>query len=360
MKPQPKRTTTQQGLGKVTGEPRRNSERTRVDEMLEESARISRPITAPQIDAPPPNGSLPGDGPAPRHTRAIESGLTPARRQTLDLDGAPATARSSSFEPAPPASERGREAGPVLAPLPAAAASAPALADSKPPKSQPIDRVERADRGERVEREERSTSSRAPIDVTHVDTDRLQKPGSGTSVKPASARPVAGRFDADEKATGTRRTAAADARTGSRTVDGRPVGNSSNSSPPRSASTRPTRSSVRPPSGRPARTSTRPPAPRETPPVARSRRPSIREDDVGAALKRGPSAAPSAGQVVPRLLLSKAEIAAAPIDHRAGFLLAHIDGVTSVQGLVDIAGMAENEVQEILDRLRRLGIVAIR
>lgn len=67
-----------------------------------------------------------------------------------------------------------------------------------------------------------------------------------------------------------------------------------------------------------------------------------------------------AGRAVPRITKTKPEIAAAPIDHRAGFLLAHIDGKTSVQGLVDIAGMPEDEVHETLERLRRLGIVAIR
>jgi hypothetical protein len=77
-------------------------------------------------------------------------------------------------------------------------------------------------------------------------------------------------------------------------------------------------------------------------------------------LREAAGAGGSSSRSVPRLLKSKAEIAAAPIDHRAGFLLAHIDGTTSVQGLVDIAGMAENEVHEILERLRRLGIVAIR
>jgi hypothetical protein len=49
-----------------------------------------------------------------------------------------------------------------------------------------------------------------------------------------------------------------------------------------------------------------------------------------------------------------------PPPSTTGFLLAHIDGVTSVQGLVDIAAMPENEVHAILERLLRLGIVALR
>lgn len=85
---------------------------------------------------------------------------------------------------------------------------------------------------------------------------------------------------------------------------------------------------------------------------------SIREDNVGGAVKA--DAVHAGGRAVPKLLKTKAEIAAAPIDHRAGFLLAHVDGVTTVAGLVDICGMTEDEVNEILDRLRRLGIVAVR
>jgi hypothetical protein len=94
--------------------------------------------------------------------------------------------------------------------------------------------------------------------------------------------------------------------------------------------------------------------------ATRSGRPAIRQDDVGSAVRRAPLAHLASARAVPRVIRSKAEIAAAPIDHRAGFLLAHIDGVTSVQGLVDIAGMAEGEVHEILERLCRLGIVALR
>ena len=92
---------------------------------------------------------------------------------------------------------------------------------------------------------------------------------------------------------------------------------------------------------------------------ARSKRVSIREDNVGQRVN-DVDAIGVASRCVPRILKSKAELAAAPIDHRAGFLLAHIDGVTSVTGLVDITGMSEEEVDQILERLRRLGIVAVR
>jgi hypothetical protein len=87
---------------------------------------------------------------------------------------------------------------------------------------------------------------------------------------------------------------------------------------------------------------------------------SIREDHVGEGVSRAPVAVDGPGRLVPKLVKTRSEIAAAPIDHRAGFLIAHVDGVTTVQGLVDIAGMPEEEVQEILERLRRLGIVTLR
>ncbi len=90
-------------------------------------------------------------------------------------------------------------------------------------------------------------------------------------------------------------------------------------------------------------------------------RQSIRIDDVGeVAVYSVANAVGAPGRQIPKIVRSSSEIAAAPIDHRAGFLLAHIDGVTSVQGLVDIAGMPENEVHEIVERLCRLGIVALR
>ena len=105
-------------------------------------------------------------------------------------------------------------------------------------------------------------------------------------------------------------------------------------------------------------------APPKSEPVTDTRRRTLSRDPiavdhVGKAVNI-PDAVGVAGRSVPKIVRSKEEIAAAPIDHRAGFLLAHIDGVTTVQGLIDIAGMAEEDVHEILERLRRLGILTIR
>ena len=59
----------------------------------------------------------------------------------------------------------------------------------------------------------------------------------------------------------------------------------------------------------------------------------------------------------PRLLKTRAELAAAPIDHRDAFVLSLLDGKTSVQGVVDLAAMPDGEVLGILERLAKLGIV---
>jgi hypothetical protein len=113
----------------------------------------------------------------------------------------------------------------------------------------------------------------------------------------------------------------------------------------------------------PARPDTRPPpsAPRtDTRRRSLADRPAVSVDHVGAVVGRASLPQMFIGKAVPRVVRSRAEIGAAPIDHRAGFLLAYIDGATTVQGLIDIDVMPEREVHEILDRLRRLGIVAIR
>jgi hypothetical protein len=301
-----------------------------------------------------------------------------------------------------------------------------ARADSAPPQRAPLERVER--------------ESSPPTEHRTERVDLLLDHGSPSRSAPARSRPVtirsdgrdddasssspAAAFKSGETGTGTR--AALGARTGSRTVDGKPIGGArgdgaaseapagrtptnrvasrasarpssrppignNRPAPPRSASSAappsgraapaPMSGRPAPTSGRPAPTSGRPasaptstrPTLREEPPatttdsgaprrggIARSARPSIREDNVGAAANHTPDAVGLAGRAIPRLLKTKSEIAAAPIDHRAGFLLSYIDGTTSVQGLVDIAAMPEEDVHEILERLRRLGIVSIR
>lgn len=86
-------------------------------------------------------------------------------------------------------------------------------------------------------------------------------------------------------------------------------------------------------------------------------RPAISVDEVGDAavsLARGRRAS------APALLASKAEIAKAPIDSRAAFVLSLVDGHTPASAIVDTAGLPEDEVHGILERLAKLGLISVR
>jgi hypothetical protein len=87
-----------------------------------------------------------------------------------------------------------------------------------------------------------------------------------------------------------------------------------------------------------------------------SRRP-VRVDDFGEAAVAIATNAVRA--LAPRIVSTRQELGAAPLDHRDAFVLSLIDGTTSVHALVDLAGMPEADFTAILDRLVRLGIVAL-
>ena len=57
--------------------------------------------------------------------------------------------------------------------------------------------------------------------------------------------------------------------------------------------------------------------------------------------------------------MSSARIREAPIDARHAFVLSLIDGKTTIPDLADVAGIAESDVDAIVARLVRLGIVAM-
>jgi hypothetical protein len=258
----------------------------------------------PPISAPPPSGGTP----SARMTRPIEQpfvGDHPESRPSSQ-PSQPSHARTPSEKPV--ASER----------IPRREGGADPRSEGEPSPSGRIERVEQVDM-----QPKRTSDARRAIEVT-TDKKRLNRSSSRPpAAKPQSRppkdvaqRPSVGGFSAVEVATGRRAISG---------TAGAPVAIED-------------------------RAATGP---------ARSKRVSIREHKVGARVNEL-DAVGATGRVVPRLLKTKAELAAAPIDHRAGFLLAHIDGVTTVQGLVDVTGMPEEEVDQILDRLRRLGIVAVR
>ena len=90
----------------------------------------------------------------------------------------------------------------------------------------------------------------------------------------------------------------------------------------------------------------------------RTSRPPPRVDDVGdVAVAIAGKHSRAVAVAAPRLLKTRAELVAAPIDHRDAFVLSLLDGKTSVQGVVDLAAMPDGEVLGILERLAKLGIV---
>lgn len=92
----------------------------------------------------------------------------------------------------------------------------------------------------------------------------------------------------------------------------------------------------------------------------RTSRPPLRVDDVGdVAVAIAGKHSRVVAVAAPRLLKTRAELVAAPIDHRDAFVLSLLDGKTSVQGVVDLAAMPDGEVLGILERLAKLGIVQL-
>jgi hypothetical protein len=62
---------------------------------------------------------------------------------------------------------------------------------------------------------------------------------------------------------------------------------------------------------------------------------------------------------VPRILRPLSELAHLPIDHRAGFLLAHVDGRQTMEEILDVCAMPEAEALAVIDRLRKMGVLEI-
>jgi hypothetical protein len=75
------------------------------------------------------------------------------------------------------------------------------------------------------------------------------------------------------------------------------------------------------------------------------------------------SAPPAAGltltqrQSVPRVVKTPAEIAKLPIDHRGGFLLASIDGMQTLEEILDVCAMPGPEALDLVVTLVNLGVI---
>ena len=267
----------------------------------------------------------------------------PARRSTLGAVGAP----DPSFDPSPisaPPPSGGPPSARMTRPLEQAVLSdrpQPSRAASSPPSSRP------------------ESQARTPSEKP-VASERAPRVAGGADPRSEGEPSPSGRIERVERVSTERRVN----RMSSKPPSSKAPTSKAPSKPPREVERRSSTggfSAVEVATGRrPISGTVGAPVAVAVAGPARSKRVSIREDNLGRSVNNVADAVGASGRVVPKLLKSKAEIAAAPIDHRAGFLLAHIDGVTTVAGLVDICGMPEEEVQQILERLRRLGIVAVR
>lgn len=62
-------------------------------------------------------------------------------------------------------------------------------------------------------------------------------------------------------------------------------------------------------------------------------------------------------QSIPRLLKSMAEVSKLKIDHRAGFLLAHVDGNQTLEEILDICAMPSAEALALIASLKEMGVI---
>jgi hypothetical protein len=62
---------------------------------------------------------------------------------------------------------------------------------------------------------------------------------------------------------------------------------------------------------------------------------------------------------IPRRVMTERELLALPLDHRAGFVLAHIDGKTNIRTLVDVCSMSPEEIHTTIERLVELGVIRL-
>lgn len=71
----------------------------------------------------------------------------------------------------------------------------------------------------------------------------------------------------------------------------------------------------------------------------------------------GADLTPEQRRSVPRVVRSMGEIAALPIDHRGGFLLGFVDGMQTLEEILDVCAMPAPEALEIVAQLVQLGVI---
>jgi len=62
---------------------------------------------------------------------------------------------------------------------------------------------------------------------------------------------------------------------------------------------------------------------------------------------------------VPRLAVSTRELMAMPLDHRAGFIASFVDGIFTVEMIVDASAMPADEALALLGELAARGVIVL-
>ncbi len=62
---------------------------------------------------------------------------------------------------------------------------------------------------------------------------------------------------------------------------------------------------------------------------------------------------------VPKRIVRDSELLNLPLDHRAGFVLAHIDGSTDLATLIDVCGMTHDALVALLQQLLSLRVIRL-
>lgn len=63
---------------------------------------------------------------------------------------------------------------------------------------------------------------------------------------------------------------------------------------------------------------------------------------------------------IPRVVVAPDELKWLALDHRAGFLLSHVDGMSSIEEVLDVSSMQELDALRILFELREQGVIDVR
>jgi hypothetical protein len=63
---------------------------------------------------------------------------------------------------------------------------------------------------------------------------------------------------------------------------------------------------------------------------------------------------------VPWLVVTYDVLREMPLDSRMGFVLSRVDGRSSVEVILDVVGIPEDETMEILHQLVQLGVIEVR